>query len=342
MKRLITLALTGMMGMVLLASNGSAMTLKIATLSPEGSMWMEKFREGAKEVEAKTEGRVSFKYYPGGVMGDDKAVIRKMRIGQLHGGAVVSGSLAQFYPDSLVYGLPLIFKSLEEVDYVRERMDPVILKGYEDNGVVAFGMAEGGFAYVMSNAPVQTTEDVKRQKVWIPDSDNFLLRTVEVFDIKPIPLSIADVRAGLQTGLVDTVTTSPIGAVTLQWHTQVEYLMDLPLLYIYAVFAVDKKAFSRISPEDRNIVREVMGRIFREVDRRNREDNGNALEALQNQGVKFIRPSPEAVDEWMKKAAEVPRRLIDSGELSQEIYDVLMGHLSDFRSKNAGADGTKP
>jgi TRAP-type transport system periplasmic protein len=254
----------------------------------------------------------------------------------------VAGSLAQFYPDSLVYGLPLIFRSLEEVDYVRERMDPLIMKRFEENGVVAFGLAEGGFAYVMSNSPVQTTRDVNQQKVWIPDSDNFLLRSVEVFDIKPIPLSIADVRAGLQTGLIDTVAVSPVGAVTLQWHTQVKYLMDLPLLYIYAVFAVDKKAFSRISSEDQEIVREVMGRIFREVDRRNREDNGKALEALQNQGVTFIRPSPEAVDEWTKKAGEVPRRLIDSGELSQKMYDVLMGHLSDFRSKSAGADGKKP
>ncbi|MCU7941035.1 MAG: TRAP transporter substrate-binding protein DctP [gamma proteobacterium symbiont of Bathyaustriella thionipta] len=70
-----------------------AKTFKIATLSPDGSDWMQKMRSGAKEIKQKTNGRVKFKFYPGGVMGDDQAVLRKIRIGQLHGGALGGGSL---------------------------------------------------------------------------------------------------------------------------------------------------------------------------------------------------------------------------------------------------------
>ncbi len=325
-------------GMFLCLMAGTALTagavqLKIATLSPEGSFWMEKMREGGAEVEKQTQGRVKIKYYPGGVMGDDKAVLRKIRIGQLQGGAVVSGSLADVFPENQIYGLPLKFKSYEEVDHVRGHMDAMIAEGLEKGGFVTFGLAEGGFAYIMSAQPIRTVPDLRQRKIWIPDNDPAILEAVKPFDISPIPLSIADVRAGLQTGLIDTVATSPIGAVALQWHTQVKYLTDLPFLYIYAVLAIDKKAFSEISPADQPVVREIMGRVFHEIDRQNRSDNIKALEALKNQGIAFMQPPPEALVEWHKRAAEVPERLLQSGRFSRETVEMLDGHIREFRSK---------
>ena len=127
---------------VILTGQAHAMRFKIATLSPEGSVWMEKMREGAEELARKTDNRVTIKYYPGGVMGDDKAILRKIRIGQLHGGAVVGGSLSKFYPDNQIYSLPLKFKSFEEVDYVRKFLDQRIIEGLEKNGFVKIGMSE--------------------------------------------------------------------------------------------------------------------------------------------------------------------------------------------------------
>lgn len=310
-----------------------AVRLKIATLSPDGSFWMEKMRQGADEVQKSTAGRVSIRYYPGGVMGDDKAVLRKIRIGQLQGGAVVSGSLADVFPENQIYGLPLKFKSYEEVDHVRRHMDAMITEGLEKGGFVTFGLAEGGFAYIMSAQPIGTVADLRQRKIWIPDNDPAILEGVKAFDISPIPLSIADVRAGLQTGLIDTVATSPIGAVALQWHTQVKYLTDLPFLYIYAVLAIDKKAFSEISPEDQPVVREIMGRVFHEIDRQNRSDNIKALEALKNQGIQFVQPPAEALDEWYKRAAEVPERLLQSGRFSRKTVETLDEQLRIFRSR---------
>ncbi|MFO7971865.1 MAG: TRAP transporter substrate-binding protein DctP [Desulfobacterales bacterium] len=318
---------------VLLTGQAQAMRFKIATLSPEGSVWMEKMREGAEELARKTDNRVIIKYYPGGVMGDDKAVLRKIRIGQLHGGAVVGGSLSNFYPDSQIYSLPLMFRSFEEVDYVRKHLDPTIAQGLEKGGFVIFGIAEGGFAYVMSTVPIRTVEEMRRQKVWIPDNDPMILEAVKAFDITPFPLSIADVRAGLQTGLINTVTTPPIGAVALQWHTQINYLMYEPFLYIYGVLAVDRKAFAKISAHDQQMFREIMGHVFRELDSLNRNDNVKALEALRNQGVEFIKPSDEALKKWYTDAREVPKRLINAGKLSRNMVNTLENLLKNYRSK---------
>jgi len=333
MIRIITIML-----IVMLTGQAQAIRLKIATLSPEGSVWMQKMREGAEELARRTDNRVKIKYYPGGVMGDDKAVLRKIRIGQLHGGAVISGSLSKFYPDNQIYNLPLKFKSFEEVDYVRKFLDRRIIDGLEKNGFVTFGIAEGGFAYVMSKVPIRTVDEMRQQKVWIPDNDPMILEAVKAFDITPFLLSIADVRAGLQTGLINTVTTPPIGAVALQWHTQIKYLMYEPFLYIYGVLAVDRKAFEKISHDDQRLFREIMGRVFRELDRLNREDNVKALEALRKQGIEFIKPPAQALKKWYNDAEAVPKRLIRAGKLSQGMINTMENLLKDYRSKQPDSD----
>jgi TRAP-type C4-dicarboxylate transport system substrate-binding protein len=320
---------------IMLTGQAQAIQIKIATISPEGSVWMEKMHEGAEELARRTDNRIEIKFYPGGVMGDDKAVLRKIRIGQLQGGAFVSGSLSQFYPDNQIYSLPLFFRSFKEIDYVRGYLDQKIIDGFEKGGFVIFGIAEGGFAYVMSTVPIHSVEDMRQQKVWIPDNDSMILEAIKAFDITPIPLSIADVRAGLQTGLINTVTTPPIGALALQWHTQIKYLMDEPFLYIYGVLAVDRKAFKKISPGDQQTFREVMGEVFKVLDRRNREDNIKAVEALHKQGIEFIKPSPEALKKWRKDASEVPNRLVKAGKLSEEMLDSLENLLKEYRLKES-------
>ena len=324
--------------LVVLTGQAQAMRFKIATLSPDGTVWMQKMREGASELAQKTDNRVQIKYYPGGVMGDDKAVLRKIRIGQLHGGAVVSGSLTKYFPDNQIYSLPLKFNSFEEVDYVRKFLDQRIVDGLEKGGFLTFGIAEGGFAYVMSDEPIMTVDKMRKQKVWIPDNDPTLLEAIKAFGVNPIPLSIADVRAGLQTGLINTVATPPIGAVALQWHTQIKYLMNEPFMYIYGLLAVDRKAFEKISPFDQRVFREIMGRVFRELDRLNRQDNVKALEALRKQGIEFVKVPAESMTEWLNYASAVPRRLIETGRLSMEMVDTLENLLKDYRSKHSEAD----
>lgn len=324
---------------ILLSGPAHALVLKIATLSPDGSGWMQKMREGAAEVAQVTDDRVRFKFFPGGVMGNDRAVLRKIRIGQLHGGAFPGGTLSGSSGEAQVYSLPMKFKSFGEIDYVRKQMDSRIIADIENGGFVTFGLAEGGFAYVMSNAPVRDIDALRKQKVWIPAHDRSILETMKGFGINPIALPIADVRTGLQTGLIDTVAISPVAAIVLQWHTQVKYLTELPLAYLYGLLAVDQKTFNRISSEDQKAVRRIMGSVFREMDRMNREDNVKALEALRQQGIQFVKPPPETEGEWQNIASAISSRLIEKGNVTPDIVRILEGHLNDYRSQQAATGG---
>jgi TRAP-type C4-dicarboxylate transport system substrate-binding protein len=310
----------------------NAATFKIATLSPEGSVWMKTMRAGAKELAKKTNNRVKIKYYPGGVMGDDMAVMRKIRIRQLQGGAVTLGTVSSYFSDSQVYSLPMLFRSLDEVTYLRSNLDPYILQGLEKNGFVSFGIAEGGFAYIMSLNPIKSIPDLRLSKAWVPSSDELALEAVKAYDVQPIPLPIGDVLTGLQTGLIDTVAAPPIATLALHWHTQVRYLTDMPLLYSSGLLIIDKKAFDKLSKQDQQTMREVMGQVFNDIDQQNRKDNKSAFAAIQSQGVEMIKPDQEQIEEWRGFAEAARLRLIKSGKISNEIVQTVDRHLSDFRA----------
>ena len=314
-----------------IASFSSATTLKIATLSPDGSAWMVQMRIAAKDIEAQTEGRVKFKFYPGGVMGSDAAVIRKMKIGQLHGGALTGGALAKFAPDTQVYNLPFIFKSFEEVDYVRERMDSTIIQSFADAGYTIFGLAEGGFAYVLSTSPTDTFDKLKQSKIWSPDNDVLVQKSMAKFNLGTIPLGLGDVLPALQTGMVDTVTTSPIGAIALQWHTQVTHITDMPILYFYGILAIKNKAYKKISQSDQVIVGQVMGQSFKKIDKINRQDNVDAMNALQALGIKKIDMQQTDRDMLQGQAESLAQSMLAEQQFSKSAYDEIQKYLTEFR-----------
>ena len=318
---------------VQIPQQAGAETFKIATISPANSSWMRIMREGAEEIATRTDGRVEFKFYPGGVMGDDPAVIRKIRFRQLQGAALTIGALQQFYTDVQIYSMPMMFRDYAEVDAVRAALDPVVIAGLEEAGWVAFGFGEAGFAYAMSKQPGATLEAARSQKVWIPTGDAGSLATIEGFGITPVPLSMADVLTGLQTDLIEAVAVPPVGALALQWYTQVDYLLELPLLYVYGVLTVDKRSFDRLAAGDQAIVREVMERQSAEVTALNRRDHEAALAALATQGIEFQQPpDAAALEAWREGGRAAQARMLETGAVSSELWQRATRVLEAYRA----------
>lgn len=316
-----------------------AFTFKIATLSPEGSSWMETMRDGAARIERETAGRVKFRFYPGGVMGDDRAMLRKMRINQIHGAALTGGALTSVDSDVQLYSLPLLFRNFQEVDYVRERMDDDLRATLEAEGYVIFGIAEAGFAYAMTQEPATTVAEMREFKVWAPEGDPGSVAALDAFDIQPVPLTLADVLAGLQTGLIDAIAAPPIGALALQWYTQVDYVLDLPLLYVYGMLTVTERAFERISEEDRQIVRRIMAETFAEIEAANRRDHRRAFEALLAQDIERLEPSPEATARWNGLADTAIDAMIDADVVSRDRVEYVRALLEEFRAQQGAGAG---
>ena len=339
MKRLFLTTLVLATGLVL-ALPLQAATLKIATVTPEGSQWMKDMRSGAKEIKERTNGRVQIKYYGGGVMGNDQKVLSRIRIGSLQGGAFTPTALANQYPGLNLYGLPMVFDSVEEASYVRSRMDSKLQAGLEDAGYVSFGFAAGGFALLMSNTPISKFEDLKGKKVWIPEGDAISRQAMEALSLTPVTLPLTDVLTGLQTGLIDIVGMSPIGALVLQWHTKIKYMSDLPLVYTMGFMAVDKRSFYKLSEEDQAIVRDVMGRIYENFDKTNLADNDGARDAMLNTGIETVSLEVADYNEVRDALMELNGDLAKQGVLGEELYNEMLTYIAEYRSGQRDEAGT--
>ena len=322
------------------AGFADAATLKIATVTPEGSQWMKDMRASADEIREKTDGRVKIKYYGGGVMGNDAKVLGRIRIGALQGGAFTPSALGTQYPDLNLYGLPLIFNSEAEAAYVRERMDDKLRKGLEKAGFVSFGFAAGGFAVIMSNTPVDSLEDLRGKRVWVPEGDMISYASMESLSLSPVTLPLTDVLTGLQTGLIDIVAMSPIGALVLQWHTKIKYMTELPLVYTLGFMAIDKKAFSKLSRGDQEIVRDVMTRTYAKFDRVNLEDNRGAREALLNTGIETV-PFDDAELARIRAVLHASNREIgERGVFTLAVYEEMLGYVNEYRDDLQAAEAS--
>ena len=309
-----------------------AQTLKIATIAPEGSSWMQDMRAGANVIEANTNGRVKFKFYGGGVQGNDKQVQRKMRTGQLHGGAFTSGGMNQFQPEADLLSLPLLFNSVEEARYVRERLEGELRQRLEEAGYVNFGFAAAGFAHMMSNKPLRSLADLDGRKIWIPEGDRAGFAALRALGVAPVVMPVTDVMTGLQTELLDSVAVPPVGAVVFQWHTRLKYVTDTPLAYVYAALLIDRKAFERLQPEDRQVVREVMEGIYRKFDKYGARDNQEAMQALLDSGLERVEPAAEEVTKWRDIVSRSHRELAAQGEFDRDLLERLQNLVAEYRS----------
>lgn len=313
----------------------SAQQLKIATLAPDGSTWMEALNAAAEEVKAQTDGKVVTRFYPGGVMGGSDMVLRRMKLGQLQGGVFTVGELAGVAPETNLYSLNFQFKNASELARLRDEFDPFILNALHEGGLVAPAITFGGFAYLFSRERVQSTDDVSSGlRVWIPENDPLSRRTLEAVGASAVPLSLADVYTALQTGTINTFANTMSGAIILQWHTRAKYMLDLPVLMTAGVMAVDRKAFERISPEHRAVWLTVFGEALREQEAKSVDENREAREALLQQGIEIVEPAPEDVRQWQRISDRVLDEMLASGEFEVPGIERLRERLEEIRSQD--------
>jgi TRAP-type C4-dicarboxylate transport system substrate-binding protein len=307
-----------------------SLVIKLATLAPEGSSWMKTFNALNTEVMRKTENKVQFKIYPGGVLGDEMDMLRKMKIGQIQGAALTAGGLSSIFKEIDVLQIPFLFQRYEEVDAILKKMDSFFRKGFEEHGYVLLGWSEAGFIYLMSTVPIASVGDLKRAKVWIWEESPMAKAIFDEAGVSAIPLSIPDVLVGLQTGLVDVVYAPPTGAISLQWFTKVKYFTDVPLSYLAGGIIVKKDVFKQIPEPLQNTVLEVFERHLNELKTITRNENREAIKVMEKQGVKIITPSRDQVEEFTKLSNKAMGHI--SGEsFSKKVLNEVSSYLEIFR-----------
>lgn len=329
-KGLLTLALLLILGV---AQHTAAETIKLATLAPKGSSWMNSFTAMEKELATKTDGAIKIRFYPNGIQGDELDVIRKMRAGLLHAGAMTATGLGEIHKEVLILQLPRMFKTYEELDYVRDALREEFDRAFADNGYILLGWGDIGYYYMFSNQPIDTLETLRSPnvKMWARSSDRIGLEFTKQADVANVPKEVSQVLSALHSGQVNAVTTSPYACVALQWYPKLKYMTNLPVNIGVGATLITKETFDRLSSEQQQMLRKTAAKHHAELILKIRKDNAAAIEALQKKaGIKMVEFEPAAREELDKIASETHNALV--GEIySQALLAQINALLREYR-----------
>ena len=307
--------------------------IKFATLAPQGSTWMKVMNEFDKELREKTGNKLRFKFYAGGVSGDEKDVVSKMRIGQLHAAGVTGVGLGVVAPAVRVMDAPFLFRSAAEVDYAHSKVDAELDAAIEKGGFVNLGWAEVGLVYVFTNIPIKDFEDLKKTKMWVWEGDPIAEAAFKAVDVNPIPLSIQDVMTSLQTGLINAVYGSPMGVVALQWFTKTKYIYSVPLANASGAVLVSKKFVDGLPAEQRAAFLEIGKKHMARLTALSRAENKQALDALQKQGLALTHPASAGELAKYEGLARQARKTLVGRLYPQGLLDKVEKAVEDHRAK---------
>ena len=271
--------------------------LKIGTLAPEGSSWVKAFRDINQELAQKTGNQVVIRVFPGGVLGDEEDMLRKIKVGQIQGGFFTGGGLGLIFKDIKILVIPSLFENYKEVDALMNKMSGYFEKGILDNGFKIMAWGESGFIYLFSKHPIKNAADLRKGKVWIWEDTAIGRAVFKELGVNGIPLGIPDVLVSLQTGRIDTVYASPAAAISMQWFTRVSYMTDVPLSYSVGAAVLHKSAFEKIPSALRATVEEVFRRHLALLKENVRKEDQRAIAVLTKQGIKTISPNVKEVKE---------------------------------------------
>ncbi|HEX7701710.1 MAG TPA: TRAP transporter substrate-binding protein DctP, partial [Kofleriaceae bacterium] len=228
--------------------------LRIATLAPSGSPWMEVLDKANSEIKDKTAGRVTLKYFEGGQQGDEKDFVRKIKLGQLDGAAVTSIGLAMIDESIRVLELPMLFDSAEEVDYVADKMWPHFQEKFAKKGFKLQDRGEVGWVYFLSTNKVESIGDLKGQKLWMWGDDALVGAMFKKLALNGVPLGVPEVDASLTSGKINACYGSPVAAVALQWYSKVKFMTSMPMSFAIGATVVSLDSLKKLSADDQKTV----------------------------------------------------------------------------------------
>ena len=315
-----------------LSTRAQQYTIKFATVAPQGTTWMNIMKEYDDAIRKESGGRLGFKIYPGGVQGDERDVLRKVRLGQLHSSGITGVGIGEIAPKLRILDAPFLFKSYDEVDTVHKAFDKEFSRAFEEGEYVLLGWAEVGFVNIFSNIPIAKREDLRNVRMWAWEGDPVAEATFSALGIHPIPLSITDVLTSLQTGLIDGVYTVPIAAIGLQWWTRVKYMLDFPLANASGAVVVSKKFFDALPPDLQEILIRNGRKSMEKLTMLTRLDNAKSVQTLREKGIIIHKPDSPAVVQDYEEVGTRARRLLVGGLYTEDFLEQVEHLIADFRS----------
>ncbi len=304
--------------------------IKFASLAPKGSTWLNVMEAFDAAVRKETNGQVGFKMYPGGIMGDDKNVLRKIRLGQLHSAGFTGVGMGEILPEVRILDTPFLFRNSAEVDYITSKFHQHFADKFAEKNFILLGWAEVGQVYVFSQTPIRTRDDIKNIKMWMWESDPVARATFDALNVRATPLSVIEVNTALQTGMVNGVYSSPLAILGLQWFTEMNYMLENPLTNATGAVLISRKMFEKIPPEYREVLMKNARIYFKQLNTQSRLDNNKSIETLRNNGIQITTIADDALAELVASGTTA-RQMLTGKLYSAEFLREVLTALEEYR-----------
>ena len=327
-------------GLFLLLSSGPVLapdtvTVRLATLAWDGSPWHKLLKEMGDEWQRDTQGRVRLRIYPGGVVGDDPDLVRKIRIGHLQAGTLTISGLSEIDDAFNVFTVPMFFDSYEEFTYVQDQLTPVLKRRLEAKGFVLLHWGYGGWVHIFSKRRVENVDDLRRVKMFTWAGDDRMVQVWRSNGFRPVALASTDILMGLQTGLIEGIPTPPLAALISQWYRHTRYMLEPGVSPLVGATVISLEAWNRIPARDRPAMLRAASKAGNGLAVQIPEKDRGAVTQMQARGLEVIRLDRGGnADTWMKTAEAFARKM--RAMVPPEVFEMAVRHRADYREGRSG------
>ena len=302
--------------------------VKMGTLAPEGTDWHGMLIEMGQQWKSATKGKVQLRIYPGGVLGDERDMVRKMRIGQIQAAGMTAEGLSEIVSDFSCYFVPLVYQDSEDVNKVTEALLPELEQKLEENGFKLLYLSELTYAYWFSTSPIKVPSDLKNKKFFTWAGDFKWEQVYKKAGYNPVPLATTDILSALQTGLISTIPQPPIYALAQQSFGIADHMLDLKWGVLMAGIVVDMKTWKRIPDKYHEDLLSIAKAIQAKYADSNSDADVKALDVMKQYGLKVHSPSEDERALWFQEVERVSYYL--RGKVIPEtIYDTVIKLTQD-------------
>lgn len=308
------------------------LTIKLATLAPTGTSYHKSLLAMREKWKQATEGAVDLNIYPDGKLGGEGDMVNLMGINSVQAALLTAVGMAEIEPAVTgLQSMPMTFRDLAEVDYVGEKMQPMLEKRLLEKGFVVLFWVDSGWVRFFSKKPLQTPDDLRKMKLFSWAGNTAQIEIYKEGRFNPVAIETADILPSLQTGLIDAVPMPPFFALAGQMDSRAPHMLELNWAPLVGAAVVTKKAWDKIPETARATLLKSSAEAGKEIKARGRAESDESVAAMQKRGLTVHKVTHEVELEW-RKAAEALNPMIRGKIVPADIFDEVQRLLREFRA----------
>jgi len=329
---MIALLLAGLGG-VNRARASENVIIRLGTILPSGTAQHQSLQALGEEWQKLSGGTVKLILYPDGRLGGESEMVKKMRIKQLNACVLTAVGLSEL--DQGVAGLqviPLAFRTWEEVDYVREKIRPMLEEHLRTKGFEVLFWGDAGWVRFFSKQPGSRPDDFKKMKLFTLTGDVRQAEIMKSIGYRPVALETSDILLGLNTDMINVVPVPPLIALAGQLYGPAPHMLDLNWSPIVGAAVIRRDVWDKIPPELQVKLRAAGETAGEKIRIQSRAESEKSVTAMQERGLKIQSIPPEAMEEWRQLGSLVQSK-VRGTMVPENVFDEIMRLLAEYRGK---------